>query len=73
MEGEVRKLAEIPTWCFFLKYLWIFLGCGRLVWAVRNGHGRVVKILLWREDVNPGKLDNNGQTTLSIARYQERP
>ena len=32
-----------------------------------NGHEGVVKLLLGRDDVNPDKLDNQGQTALSCA------
>jgi len=35
-----------------------------LVWAARNGHGRVVEILLKRGDVIPDKPGNSGETPL---------
>jgi len=38
-----------------------------LVWAARNGHMGVVKILLGRGDVNPDKPDEYGQTPLGFA------
>ena len=38
-----------------------------LVWAARNGHEGVVKILLSWDDVNPNKPDNNGESPLSGA------
>jgi len=35
-----------------------------LVWAARNGHERVVEILLKRDDVSPNKPGNYGETPL---------
>jgi len=43
------------------------LGCTPLLWAAYNGHEEVVKILLEREEVNPGKPDKWGNTPLSDA------
>jgi len=40
-----------------------------LMWAARNGHEGVVKILLRRGDVNPDKPENYGQTPLWWAAY----
>ena len=37
-----------------------FSGCGPLAWAAWNGHEGVGKILLWREEIDPDKLDNGG-------------
>ena len=42
-------------------------GSTPLVWAARNGHEGVVKILLSWDDVNPNKSDNNGESPLSGA------
>jgi len=42
-------------------------GSTPLVWAARNGHEGVVKILLARDDVSPEKPDNNGESPLSGA------
>ena len=36
-------------------------------YAASSGHGEVVKILLGRRGVNPGKPDNDGQTPLKCA------
>ena len=44
-----------------------FSGCGPLVWAARNGHVGVVKILLGRGEINPDKPDDDGRTPLSHA------
>ena len=38
-----------------------------LMWAACNGHERVVKIVLGRDDVNPNKPDGYGQTPLLHA------
>ena len=38
-----------------------------LVWAARNGHEGVAKVLLGRGGVNPEELDNFGQTPLCYA------
>ena len=38
-----------------------FSGSGPLVWAARNGHEEVVKILLGREEVSPDKPDNKAE------------
>ena len=46
-----------------------FWGTAPLVWAARNGHEGVVKILLGREEVNPDKPDNGGLTPLSFAAW----
>ena len=46
-----------------------FLGGEPLVWAARNGHEEVVKILLGREEVNPDKPDNDGRASLSYAAW----
>ena len=43
------------------------LGNTPLVWAAHNGHERVVKILLGRDDVNPDKPDFRERTPLSCA------
>ena len=38
--------------------------------AAENGHEKVVKILPWREEVNPEKKsDNDGQAPLSHAAW----
>ena len=42
-------------------------GSTPLVWAARNGHEGVVKILLGQDNVNPDKPDNNGESPLSGA------
>ena len=42
-------------------------GSTPFVWAARNGHEGVVKILLSRDNVNPNKPDNNGESPLSGA------
>ena len=42
-------------------------GSTPLVWAARNGHSGVVKMLLGRDDVNSDKPDNNGESPLSGA------
>jgi len=44
-----------------------FLGYTPLIWAARNGHEEMVKILLGRKEVNSNKPDNQGQTPLSHA------
>ena len=38
-----------------------------LLWAARNGHERVVGILLGREDIDPDEPDKDGQTPLSLV------
>jgi len=40
-----------------------------LIWAAKNGHEGVVKILLARDDVNPYKPDNDGRTPLWRAAF----
>jgi len=44
-----------------------FMGCTLLAWAARNGHEKVVKILVGREEVSPHKPDKRGRTPLSYA------
>ena len=45
-----------------------FYGNTAIIWAAREGHERVVKLLLDRNGVNPNTLDNEcGQTPLSWA------
>ena len=39
-------------------------GSTPLAWAARNGHERVVKMLLRRGEINPDKPDNDGRTPL---------
>ena len=43
------------------------LGNTPLIWAARNGHEGVVKILLGRGDVDADKPNNSGRTPLSCA------
>jgi len=38
-----------------------------LLWAVKNGHDRVVELLLGRKDVDPNCLDKNDRTALGCA------
>jgi len=45
------------------------LGNTPLIWAARNGHEGVVKILLERDNVNPDKPNNDSQTPLCQAAY----
>ena len=40
-----------------------------LCWASVNRHGGIVKMLLQRDDVNPGKADRWGQTPLLSAAW----
>ena len=40
-----------------------------LSWAAKNGHERVVEILLGRSEVDPDKPERFGQTPLSFAAY----
>ena len=47
-----------------------FSGCTPLAWAARNGHDRLVEMLLRREEVNPDKPDRFGQTPFSLAAQQ---
>jgi len=42
-------------------------GSTPLMWAARNGHSGVVKMLLGRDDVNSDKQDNNSESPLSNA------
>jgi len=44
-----------------------FMGCTPLAWAARNGHEKVVKILVGREEVNPDLTGDGGRTPLSHA------
>ena len=44
-----------------------FIDCTPLMWAARNGHDGVVKILLGRGDINPDKPDIEDQTPLLYA------
>ena len=45
-------------------------GSTPLVWAARNGHEGVVKILLSRDDVNPDKPDNSSETPLWMEGWE---
>ena len=38
-----------------------------LAWAAEGGHGAVVKMLLERDDVDPNKPGEGGQTPLFLA------
>jgi len=44
-----------------------YYGCTPLLWAARNGHEEVVKLLLGRKDVNADKPNCDGRTPLSYA------
>ena len=50
----------------------ILEGALHFSWATEKGHGEVVKILRWREEVNPNKLDISGKIPLSFAASGER-
>jgi len=43
------------------------MNCGGLVWAGRNGHEQMVRMLLGLDGVNPDKPDNYGGTQLCWA------
>jgi len=45
-------------------------GSTPLVWAARNGHEGVLKILLGRDEVNADKPDNNGDSPISGAAWR---
>ena len=38
-----------------------------LSWAAGNGHEAIVKILLYRDDIDPNKLGEEGRTPLFLA------
>ena len=42
-------------------------GCTPLLWAAKNGHDGVVRLLLERKDVDPNRPNNRGSTPLSWA------
>ena len=43
-----------------------------LAWAARNGHEGVVRVLLSRDDIDPGKPGEDGQTPLCLAAHKGR-
>ena len=43
------------------------VGCTPLLWAAKNGHDGVVRLLLERKDVDPNMPNNQGSTPLSWA------
>jgi len=60
----VAALIELGCYDINGKDFW---GFTPLAWAAHNGHDETVKLLLGREEVNPGKPDRYGQTLLSLA------
>ena len=46
------------------------MGFTQLIWAAQRGNQEVVRLLLAQDDVNPDKLDNDGQTPLWWASYR---
>jgi len=48
------------------------MGNTPLLWAARNGHEDVVRILLGRDDVDPNLPSEDGQTPLLQAAYGGR-